>query len=103
MLNKASQLRRELHRKKFRYVKKEYPFKENLENLFGVKLDSLHETLGNFELWSDGASTQATLAHKVFYSNFYNGFDLIYLKFIKEFISEIIAVPFYFQKIPTFT
>lgn len=102
MHNKATELRRSLHRKNFKYFKNDYPFKENLINLFGIELHSLHKTLGSYELWKDGAITQSTLAHKVFYSNFYSGFDKIYYKFIKDFISKIVQVPFYFQKIPTF-
>ena len=100
--NKATLLRRELHTKKFEFEKNDYPFKEKLIDLFGTELGSIHKTLGNFSFWDDGASTQSTLAHKVFYSNFYNGFDLIYFRFIKNFISKIVKVPFYFQKIPTF-
>ena len=100
--NKANILRRELHTKKFKFKKNDYKFREKLIDLFGVELGSLHKTLGNYEIWKDGASTQSTLAHKVFYSNFNKGFDLIYFRFIKDFISKIVDVPFYFQKIPTF-
>lgn len=102
MSNKASCIREELHKKHFSYSTKEYPFKENLQDLFGVELHSIHKTLGDYKLWDDVSFTQSTLAHKVYYSNFYNGFYSIYYKFIKNIVSKIVQIPFYFQQIPTF-
>ena len=101
MTSVFNKIRKDLHCKRFSYSTKDYSFKEKLDELFGCNCDSLHNHLGTF-LEFQRKSDQLTLAHKVFYSNFKEKIYPIYYKFQKNFISQIIREPFYFQVIPTF-
>mgnify|MGYP001360035355 CR=1 FL=1 len=99
---KAKNLRQYLHCKSFKYSTNKYPFKEKLEVLYGIPLESIHEFIGSFEKF-ERKNDQNTLAHKVFYSNFKQIIEPLYLEFIQDVIKDIIyPYKFYFQKIPTF-
>ena len=65
MLPPPNKLRSYLHTKKFNYSTEEFPFREILENLFGIELENLHKTLGNFkkfEVKNNISTDQSTLA-----------------------------------------
>tara|TARA_B100001989_G_C24431029_1_gene409040 strand:+ start:319 stop:870 length:552 start_codon:yes stop_codon:yes gene_type:complete len=96
-----NKIRKELHCKRFSYNTESYPFKENLEELFGCDCSKLHNYLGSFEKFQRN-NDQNTLVHKVFYSNFKEKIFPIYYNFQKNFIAQIIKEPYYFQVIPTF-
>ena len=96
-----NKLRKELHKKIFKFDTKEFKFKEILENLYGCKLEYLHKYLGTFNEF-ERKNDQKTIIHKIFYSNFYRCIYPLYFEFQKTIISKIVNEPFYFQKIPTF-
>jgi hypothetical protein len=97
--------RQALHLKKFNYSTDTYPFKTDLESLFGIsKLSMLHEYLGSFDMFDQG-SEQSTIAHKIFYAHFKkpeSSFQRIYTNFIETFIAQIVPHKFYYQTVPTF-
>ena len=98
----SNELRKFLHTKSFEYPINEYPFREVLEELYGCELTLLHKYLGKFDQF-ERANDQSTLAHKVFYSNFKKSIQPIYMRFIEEFIVDIMKPhQFYYQVIPTF-
>ena len=102
MITNATELRKTLHTKRFSYSTTNYPFKTTLESLYGCKLKSLHRSLGSFDKFERN-NDQSTLVHKVFYSNFSKVIQPIYVRFIENFISKIVAPhKFYYQIIPTF-
>ena len=97
--------RQELHLKKFNYSIETFPFKTDLESLFGIDdLSKLHEYLGSFDVF-DQSHEQTTIAHKIFYAHFKkpdSSFRTIYIKFINTFIAKIVPCKFYYQTVPTF-
>lgn len=102
MSKNASKLRADLHTKRFSYSTIDFPFRENLENLYGCELNTIHLSLGNFEKFERN-NDQSTILHKVFYSNYPKIIKPIYEDFINNFIAEIISPhKFYYQMIPTF-
>lgn len=99
---KSNSLRRSLHGSIFQYDTGRFPFKEELEQLYGCDLSMLHQHLGAFDTFKR-SNDQTTLAHKVFYANFDRSIKPLYFKFIKEFVASILAPhEFYYQLIPTF-
>lgn len=98
-------LRQALHLKKFNYSTKTFPFKSDLEGLFGIdELSKLHEYLGRFDVFEQ-SNEQTTIAHKIFYAHFKkldSSFQKIYIKFIETFIAQIVPYKFYYQTVPTF-
>ena len=101
LMNECTSIRQALHGKKFDYSTERYPFKEILEEIYGIPLDEIHKWLGNFDKFSK-YNDQNTLAHKVFYANFKFKFKDLYSDFISNVISEVVPYDFYYQKIPTF-
>ena len=97
--------RQALHLKKFNYPTEIYPFRNDLERLFGItELSRLHEYLGSFDMF-DQSNEQSTIAHKIFYAHFKkseSSFQAIYIKFIETFIAQIVPYKFYYQTVPTF-
>jgi len=93
--------RKQLHCKSFSYDTSIYPFKECLEDIYGVKLQDLHHHLGRFPVFTRDQD-QSTLAHKVFYAAYPKCIQPIYNRFIIEFIRPIVGELFYYQVIPTF-
>jgi hypothetical protein len=100
-----SNLREDLHLKKFQYDTKKYPFYEYLSTLFGISdLEKIHEFLGHFDPFKR-EQDQNTILHKIFYSNFRSlnsPLQKMYEDFIRNFIAPIVSEKFYYQKIPTF-
>ena len=97
----ASETRQSVHGMTFQYELSKYPFREELEKLFGLELQDLHLWLGDFEKF-DRKNDQQTIVHRVFYSNYSNIIEPIYKDFIANFLSQIIDFPFSYQVIPTF-
>ena len=97
----ASETRQSVHGMTFQYELSKYPFREELEKLFGLELQDLHLWLGDFEKF-DRKNDQQTIVHRVFYSNYSNIIEPIYKDFITNFLSQIIDFPFSYQVIPTF-
>ena len=94
-------LRKYLHKKIFHYDVAKFPFKDILDFTFGCDSGELHKYLGAFEKFQRKGD-QSTLAHKVFYANFYGKFSSTYVKFIHQVIKPIVDEQFYYQVIPTF-
>jgi len=97
----ASETRQSVHGMTFQYELSKYPFRDELEKLFGLELQDLHLWLGDFEKF-DRKNDQQTIVHRVFYSNYSNIIEPIYKDFITNFLSQIIDFPFSYQVIPTF-
>ena len=97
----ASETRQKAHGRIFSYEVNKYPFKDELEKLFGIELHELHYWLGHFDKF-DRKNDQQTIVHRVFYSNYFKVIEPIYKEFIRNFISTIIEFPFAYQVIPTF-
>ncbi|MDC2963264.1 hypothetical protein OAX96_03970, partial [Prochlorococcus sp. AH-736-K15] len=89
------------HGAKFKYEVENYPFKDELETMYGVELHDLHNWLGSFEKF-ERKNDQQTIVHRVFYSNYKERIEPIYKKFMRNVLSKIIDFPFAYQKIPTF-
>ena len=68
-MSTASETRQRVHGMTYRYELEKYPFREELEKLFGLDLQDLHLWLGNFEKF-DRKNDQQTIVHRVFYSNY---------------------------------
>ena len=100
-MSTASATRQRVHGMTYRYELEKYPFREELEKLFGLDLQDLHLWLGNFEKF-DRKNDQQTIVHRVFYSNYSKIIEPIYKDFITNFLSQIIDFPFSYQVIPTF-
>ena len=100
-LSTASETRQRVHGITYRYELEKYPFREELEKLFGLDLQDLHLWLGNFEKF-DRKNDQQTIVHRVFYSNYSKIIEPIYKDFVTNFVSQIIDFPFSYQVIPTF-
>ena len=100
-MSTASETRQRVHGITYRYELEKYPFREELEKLFGIELQDLHLWLGDFEKF-DRKNDQQTIVHRVFYSNYSNIIEPIYKDFITNFLSQIIDFPFSYQVIPTF-
>ena len=94
-------VRKSLHAKKYKYDVKKYPFKEILENVFGVELENLHHWLGEYSEFSKDTD-QNTILHKVFYANFKEKISCLFDYFIKNEMANFIPHDFYYQLIPTF-
>lgn len=90
-----------LHGKNFIYNTDKYPFKETIEEIFGVELGKIHTTMGDFDPFSR-SNDQSTMAHKVFYANFAKNIKPLYNDFISDVVSAIVPAEFYYQVIPTF-
>ena len=73
----ASETRQKAHGKIFSYEVEKYPFKNELEKLFGIELNELHYWLGHFDKF-DRKNDQQTIVHRVFYSNFSKVIQPIY-------------------------
>ena len=101
MLKKNNVIRKKLHLKSFTYDVNKYPFKKEIENIFGCKTEELHLYLGSFQEFKRERD-QSTLAHKVFYSNYKLRISSLYESFQHEIIRPILGVDFYYQVIPTF-
>ena len=52
-MSTASETRQRVHGMTYRYELEKYPFREELEKLFGLDLQDLHLWLGNFEKFDD--------------------------------------------------
>ena len=100
-MSTASKTRQIAHGITYSYELEKYPFREELENLFGLDLQDLHLWLGNFEKF-DRKNDQQTIVHRVFYSNYSKIIEPIYKDFVTNFVSQIIDFPFSYQVIPTF-
>ena len=100
-LGTASETRQRVHGITYSYDLEKYPFRQELENLFGLDLQDLHLWLGNFEKF-DRKNDQQTIVHRVFYSNYTKIIEPIYKDFVTNFVSQIIDFPFAYQVIPTF-
>ena len=94
-------IRKRLHAQRFSYDTAEFPFKDTVESILGVKLEELHKYLGQFDVFNR-ANDQSTIAHKVFYANFETRVKPLYDLFITDFIANIIEADFCYQVIPTF-
>lgn len=104
MINKfdsPDEVRKALHRRKYNYDIKKYPFKEILENIFGVDLENIHNWLGDFSVFNKDTD-QNTIIHKVFYANFDEKISSLYKHFIENEIANFIPSDFYYQLVPTF-
>ena len=97
-IDHMNKIRKELHGIKFSYDINSYNFKAILEDLYGCELDKLHNYLGAYEVFKR-SNDQATLAHKVFYSNFEKNFQPKYIKFMHDVIKPLIGEEFYYQKL----
>lgn len=100
-LSTSKETRLSAHGKTFVYDVNEYPFKDELEKLFGIQLNELHNWLGDFDKF-ERKNDQQTIVHRVFYSNFKDRVELIYKNFARNYLSKIIDFPFAYKKIPTF-
>ncbi len=100
-MSTARETRQQFHGMTFSYELEKYPFREELEKLFGIELQDLHLWLGNFEKF-DRKNDQQTIVHRVFYSNYSKIIEPIFKNFITNFVSQIIDFPFAYQVIPTF-
>ncbi|WP_288260244.1 hypothetical protein [uncultured Prochlorococcus sp.] len=94
-------IRESYHCKKFSYSTQKYPFKNLVEEIFGVPLGDLHKWIGEYNVFNRD-NDQNTILHKVFYSNFNNKLKEIYNDFINNQVKEYLKEDFYYQKIPTF-
>ncbi len=97
----ADLLRTSIHGKTFHYPVDRYPFKKVVESVLGVDLGELHNFLGSYERFKR-INDQSTLAHKVFYANYFKTIKPLYEDFIVTYIADLIPFDFYFQAIPTF-
>jgi hypothetical protein len=97
----SNDIRKSLHTQHFSYNTEEYPFKDLVEEILGVRLEELHKFLGQYNVFNR-ASDQSTLAHKVFYANFESKIKPLYNSFISDIIANIVQTDFYYQVIPTF-
>ena len=100
-MSTARETRQQVHGMTFSYELEKYPFRQELEKLFGIELQDLHLWLGNFEKF-DRKNDQQTIVHRVFYSNYSKIIEPIFKNFITNFVSQIIDFPFAYQVIPTF-
>ena len=89
-MSTARETRQQVHGMTFSYELEKYPFREELEKLFGIELQDLHLWLGNFEKF-DRKNDQQTIVHRVFYSNYSKIIEPIFKNFITNFVSQIIA------------
>ena len=96
-----NKIRKRLHTQRFSYNTEEYPFKDVIESILGVRLEELHKFLGHNDVFNR-TSDQSTLAHKVFYANFENKIKPRYNSFIAGVIANLVQADFYYQVIPTF-
>lgn len=99
-LETAEKTRNAIHANSYEYEIEKYPFKEILEELFGVELEEIHNWVGNFNKF-ERKNDQLTIIHRVFYSNFKKQFEPIYKDFIRNFLADKINFPFAYQKIPS--
>ena len=83
-LGTASETRQRVHGITYSYDLEKYPFRQELENLFGLDLQDLHLWLGNFEKF-DRKNDQQTIVHRVFYSNYTKIIEPIYKDFVTNF------------------
>lgn len=100
-LSTPKETRLSAHGKTFNYDINEYPFRVELEKLFGIELNELHNWLGEFNKF-ERKNDQQTIVHRVFYSNYKDKIESIYINFVRNVLSQIIDFPFAYQKIPTF-
>ncbi len=93
--------------KKHKYNINKYPFKELIEELYGIKeLSKIHllkeDLLPEKLNFSNEANTKF---HRLFYdklnNNWHNFID-IYKNFIKNEISKLVKKPFLYQSLPTY-
>ena len=98
----ASEVRKQLHLKSFKYSTEQFPFLDKIKDLFGCDPSQLHHFLGSYDVFKR-SNDQSTLAHKTFYANFLRDFKSIYVDFVHEVVRPIIhPFRFYYQVIPTF-
>ena len=99
------EIRRNYHLKKFNFNPEEFDFFGSFSDLFGVNdLEKIHQFIGCLDTF-ERKNDQNTILHKVFYSNFKSknsNLSTLYERFIRTFISSIVPLSFYYQKIPTF-